>query len=163
MTRTSKQSLILTAIAFALSAGSATAVPRTASEYVVRNDSGGYVIDYAIDMLKMEKSQQPVKFAGRCDSACTIYLGLNTAQTCITSGAKFGFHLPFGSDRRGNLVAASFMMKKYPQWVHKWLEANGGLSSQLKVMPFAYASKFIKPCKDGSASVQQVSFQPSDR
>lgn len=163
MMRISKASLILTAIALSLSAGSATAVPRSASEYVVRNDPGGYVIDYAIDMLKMERARRPVKFAGRCDSACTIYLGLNTAQTCITSAAKFGFHLPFGSDRRGNLVAASFMMKKYPQWVHKWLEANGGLSSKLKVMPFTYASKYIKPCKNGSTSVLNASFQASDR
>ncbi|EKF59951.1 hypothetical protein QWE_07631 [Agrobacterium albertimagni AOL15] len=154
----SKFSLTLTAVALSLSAFNANAVPRTGNEHVIRYDRGGYVIDYAIDMLKMEKSRRLVKFAGRCDSACTIYLGLNKAQTCITTAAKFGFHLPFGSDRRGNQVAANFMMKKYPKWVHKWLEANGGLSSKLKVMPYSYASQYIKPCEGRTNMTQQASF-----
>jgi hypothetical protein len=145
----SKYSVISIAIALSMSVGTANAVPRTGSEHVIRYDRGGYVIDYAIDMLKMEKSRRPVKFAGRCDSACTIYLGLQKAQTCITPAAKFGFHLPFGSDRRGNKVAASFMMKKYPKWVHNWLKENGGLSAELKVMPYSYASQYIKPCGRG--------------
>lgn len=154
----SKISALLAAIAICLSSGSASAVPRTGNEHVIRYDRGGYVIDYAIDMLKMEKSRRLVKFAGRCDSACTIYLGLNKSQMCITSAAKFGFHLPFGSDRRGNQVAAKFMMKKYPQWVRQWLKANGGLGAELKVMPYSYASKHIETCGSGSSGAQQVRF-----
>jgi hypothetical protein len=127
------------------SAGDAAALSR-ASAFTIRNDHGGYVVDYAISMLKLQQSRRPVKFAGRCDSACTIYLGLSRAQTCITPSAKFGFHLPFGSSARGNRVAVRFLMKKYPRWVVEWLEANGGLSSRLKVMPYDYASRFIRSC-----------------
>ncbi|MFN3500998.1 MAG: hypothetical protein ACK4ZJ_01970 [Allorhizobium sp.] len=154
----SKIGVTLAAIALTLSAGNASAVPRTSNEHVIRHDRGGYVIDYAIDMLKMEKSRRLVKFAGRCDSACTIYLGLTSAQTCITPAAKFGFHLPFGSDYNGNKVAAKFMMQKYPQWVRQWLKANGGLSSKLKTMPYSYASQHIRPCAGGANTAQQVRY-----
>lgn len=119
--------------------------------YTVRNDRGGVVIDYAIKVAKLEQSRQRVKFAGRCDSACTLYLGLSGSQLCITPSARFGFHLPFGSSSRGNVVAANFLLKKYPRWVHSWLQANGGLNSSLKVMPYEYASRFIKPC-DGQTT-----------
>lgn len=130
----------------ALSAGSAGAITRS-NPFTIRNDHGGYVIDYAISMLKLERSRQPVQFAGRCDSACTMYLGLNQSQTCITPSVRFGFHLPFGSTTHGNRVAVSFLMKKYPRWVTDWLEANGGLSSRIKVMRYDYASKYVRSCK----------------
>ena len=39
----------------------------------------GYVIDYAIRKLKLEREGRPVKFDGRCDSACTLYLALDSA------------------------------------------------------------------------------------
>lgn len=129
------------------------AFPRDGRVYTIRNDRGGYVIDYAIRKLKLEQEGRPVKFDGRCDSACTLYLALDSAQTCMTPAARFGFHLPFGSTARGNKMAASFLLKNYPRWVHTWLKANGGLSSRVKIMPHGYASQYIKPCGRETASL----------
>ena len=87
-----------------------------------------------------------ISFPQRCDSACTIYLGLNQEQLCVTPAARFGFHLPFGSSSQGNRVAATYLLKKYPRWVLGWLRDNGGLNRNLKVMPYEYVSQHIRPC-----------------
>ena len=136
-------SLLLVGMPFV--SGDADALTRSDS-FVVRNDHGGYVVDYAISMVRLQQSHRPVVFSGRCDSACTIYLGLSASQVCLLPSARFGFHLPFGSSQRGNRGAAGFLMKKYPAWVRTWIRANGGLTSQLKVMNYEYARRFMKPC-----------------
>jgi hypothetical protein len=114
--------------------------------YTVRNDPGGYVIDYAIKLKQLEMSQHRVRFDGRCDSACTVFLSLPKSRICVTPGARFGFHLPYGSSPRGNQVAANYLLNSYPAWVRAWLNANGGLSHRLKVMRYEHASRFIEPC-----------------
>ncbi|MDO9414799.1 hypothetical protein [Pararhizobium sp.] len=137
------QSIVISTSVLAGSTSSAFALP---SVYTIRHDMGGHVIDYAIKMKRMEQDGRSVRFAGRCDSACTLFLGLPSAQTCITPAAKFGFHLPFGSSARGNKVAANFLIKTYPGWVRTWLRANGGLNNSLKTMTYQYASRFIDTC-----------------
>ena len=139
--------------ALATTAVTAGAVSEAPSFYTVRNDHGGVIVDYAIKAAQLEQTGQTVKFAGRCDSACTLYLGLSEAQLCVTPSARFGFHLPFGSSSQGNRTAASYLLKKYPDWVHGWLKANGGLNHSLKVMPYEYASQYIKPCDTQAASL----------
>jgi hypothetical protein len=132
--------------ALATTAVTAGAVSEAPVFYTVSNDHGGMIVDYAIKTAQLEQTGQTVKFSGRCDSACTLYLGLNEDQLCVTPSARFGFHLPFGSSSQGNRTAASYLLKKYPGWVHGWLRANGGLSRSLKVMPYEYVSQHIKPC-----------------
>src|SRR5918994_3365846 len=60
----------------------------------IGGDRGGYVVQYALRMLKLKQSGKPVQFAGKCQSACTIYLSLPRSQTCIAPGSSFGFHAP---------------------------------------------------------------------
>jgi hypothetical protein len=114
--------------------------------YTVSHDTGGYVIDYAIKMRKMERSGRAIRFSGRCDSACTLFLALPEKKACVSKGAAFGFHLPSGSSAGDNRIAANFMLKTYPAWVRNWLDANGGLTKQLKVMNFDYASRHLPEC-----------------
>ncbi|RST87665.1 hypothetical protein EJC49_04275 [Aquibium carbonis] len=114
--------------------------------YTVGHDTGGYVIDYALKMRKMERSGRAIRFSGRCDSACTLFLALPEAKACVSRGAAFGFHLPSGSSAGDNRLAANFMLKTYPAWVRRWLAQNGGLTSQLKVMHFDYASRYLPEC-----------------
>jgi hypothetical protein len=75
-----------------------------------------------------------------------MYLGLASSQTCISPGASFTFHSPFGASRRGNKVAQAFMMRNYPGWVKSWIRSKGGLSRGLKTMNYDYASRFIRSC-----------------
>ena len=112
----------------------------------IGNDRGGHVIKYALRMMKMRQSGANVKFNGRCDSACTLYLALPNSRTCATSNASFRFHLPSGTSQRGVQVARNYMMKNYPGWVRSWINQNGGLSNRLMTMNASYAQKFIGSC-----------------
>jgi hypothetical protein len=120
---------------------------REAMEIVtVRNDRGGYVVDYAMLILKLQENNTAVRFSGRCDSACTLYLALPQDQTCIAPGASFRFHSPRASTRQASRAAKTYMLKAYPEWVTAWIEARGGLSYKLKTMDYSYASKYLRPC-----------------
>ena len=112
----------------------------------IYRDSGGKVIKYALRAKKLAKAQTKVRFAGRCDSACTLYLSIPKRNLCIKPGATFGFHKAYGSTPRGNRTATAYLMKKYPTWVKKWIRDNGGLQSGIKRMDYAYASKYLPTC-----------------
>jgi len=112
----------------------------------IRGDRGGQVIQYALQMKRLERSGSKVRFAGRCDSACTLYLALPRSQTCVMSGATFGFHLPYGVSREGNRIAANYMMRNYPGWVKSWIRANGGLNGRIKTMSYSYARQYLPTC-----------------
>ncbi|WP_245489593.1 MULTISPECIES: hypothetical protein [unclassified Mesorhizobium] len=118
----------------------------TANVKTISGDRGGYVIDYAIRVLKMRRSGGFVRFSGACDSACTLYLSMPKSKVCITQGASFGFHLPYGAGAQGNQVAANFMMKNYPGWVRGWIASRGGLKSSITTMTYADASRFLPTC-----------------
>jgi hypothetical protein len=117
----------------------------------IGSDAGGVVIQYGLRMLRWRQSGTRVRFTGACRSACTLYLGLASGQTCISPGASFGFHSPFGATGRGNAIAQSFMMRNYPGWVRSWIRSQGGLTSGIKTMSYGYASRFMRPC--GSSAI----------
>lgn len=138
---------------------SAAAVPamaetsRPGKSITIRADAGGQVLDYALRIKRIEKNGNTVRFEGRCDSACTLHLALPSSQTCLMPGASFGFHMPYGSNRRGNTKAAIYMAKKYPEWVLSWLSAHGGLTGSMKRMPYSYASHYLPKCPTTTARV----------
>ena len=117
-----------------------------ANAVTIKRDRGGQVINYAIRMLKMKEAGKSVRFAGPCDSACTLYLALPRNKTCVSQGASFGFHLPYGASPSGNKTAAKYLLRSYPGWVRSWISANGGLGSGIKTMSYAYASQYLPTC-----------------
>jgi len=116
----------------------------------IRYDRGGYVVRYAMKMMKLKASGTNVRFAGRCDSACTLYLALPRSQTCVAPGASFRFHAPSAASTHAVKVAQSYMMKSYPGWVRSWIRSRGGLSRTLITMDYSYARSFIKTCESAS-------------
>ncbi len=118
----------------------------------ISNDRGGPVIKYALRVLKMKRAGTHVAITGRCASACTLHLSLPKNRMCISRGASFAFHLPYGASRNGNRTAASYLMRSYPQWVRRWIASQGGLSSRMMTMRFAHASRFIATCNPVTAS-----------
>jgi hypothetical protein len=112
----------------------------------ISNNSGGRILSYAIKVTELKRSGTLVRFSGRCDSACTLYLGLPTNQTCVSPGAYFRFHSPSAGSQRSARMAQVYMMGKYPGWVRNWIARNNGLSRQLITMDYGYASKFLKQC-----------------
>ena len=120
--------------------------PAASPAVTIANDPGGTIIDYAVRVKNRERTGTAVRFAGRCDSACTLHLGLPRSKTCIMPGASFGFHLPYGSSPRANREAAAYLMKSYPEWVRAWIRSKGGLGHQVKTMDYAYASTHLRAC-----------------
>lgn len=112
----------------------------------IGNDSGGYIIKYALRMMKIRQSGALVKFNGRCDSACTLFLAIPSSHSCTTNDASFRFHLPLGSSESGNKLARDYMLRNYPGWVRSWIRQKGGLSHKLITMNASYAQKFTGAC-----------------
>ena len=115
-------------------------------EIWISNNSGGNIAEFALRMSAINRSSTKVKFAGRCDSACTMYLGLPLHKICIAPGAYFRFHLPQARSVQTANLAKRFLYRKYPEWVRSWISSQGGLSSSLITMDYVYASRFIRPC-----------------
>ena len=113
----------------------------------IGNDKGGYVVDYALRTARWEAKRTQIRFAGKCKSACTLYLTLPEDQLCILPGASFAFHMPVSSRHRARAVAAEYLLNKYPSWVTAWLDAHGGLSPRELTMGYQYASQYLRPCK----------------
>lgn len=109
-------------------------------------DHGGRIVNYAIKISRIRREAGYVRFDGRCDSACTLYLGLSAAHTCVTPQAAFGFHLPFGVSQHAAATAARYMLGQYPGWVREWIAARGGLTHGLKTMPYSYARRHMPAC-----------------
>jgi hypothetical protein len=120
----------------------------------IANNRGGYVVDYARQVHEWRRIGTRVRFAGRCESACTLYLALPASQTCIARGASFSFHAPRGGTPNLNRVMAIYMTSSYPGWVQSWLKSRGGLSRRLVTMNYQYASRFMRPCATASASTE---------
>lgn len=118
------------------------------STKTIRYDQGGKIVRYALDVARTRRLGQTVRFSGRCDSACTLYLSLPENQICLMPGASFGFHAPYGSSTHQNEMARDYMMKKYPQWVRDWLAENGGLKANIRRIGHATARKHVRACKD---------------
>lgn len=111
------------------------------------NNSGGKIVLFALKVAEYRETGTLVKFTGRCDSACTLFLSLPKQQTCINPGAYFRFHAPSARSSRSERSAQAFLLTKYPDWVRSWIQERGGLSSQLFRMDYAYASRFIPSCE----------------
>jgi hypothetical protein len=137
--------LVCLALLTGSSVAAATAGPFSRStDITIRNDRGGLLVEYAVQRRAIERSGRRIRFAGKCLSACTIYLSVS--KSCISRGASFGFHLPYGSSKNGNVHASNFMVRSYPGWVRNWISANGGLRQRMKVMPYEYAARYIPAC-----------------
>lgn len=113
----------------------------------ISNNSGGMIVQFALKLAEYRDAGTLVKFSGRCDSACTLFLSLPKQQTCIKPGAYFRFHAPSARSSRSERSAQAFMMTKYPEWVRSWIQEKGGLSPRLFKMDYAYASRFIPSCE----------------
>jgi len=124
--------------------GSARQRARTSNSITIANDNGGQILGYVVKSRELRRSRKTIRFVGRCDSACTLYLG--NPNKCIAPGATFGFHAPYGTSAKANRRWKAHMNGAYPNWVRSWLGARGGLTDKLKVMPYHYARRYIRAC-----------------
>lgn len=114
----------------------------------VNGDNGGNIAQYLLRAEEYRAAQTQVSFAGRCDSACTLYLSLAPEQICIRRNAYFRFHAPIANSQRVQRMAIAVLMERYPDWVKDWILLHGGLNRHLMTMDYAYARQFVQPCTE---------------
>ena len=112
----------------------------------IANNSGGNIASFAVEAAGYRNAGTMVRFSGRCDSACTLFLGLPTIQTCVSQGAYFRFHSPSAGSARSEHIAQNYLMRKYPGWVRNWIAQHNGLSHQLITMDYSTASQHMQTC-----------------
>jgi hypothetical protein len=113
------RSLILRAL---VPAALATAAP--AKAYTVTNDPGGSVDLYAVAAAM---TAEPIRIIGRCESACTEYLGAR--HVCVSPNARFMFHAAHNLDGSRNEQGVLVMLASYPPSLREWLYQRGGLTA----------------------------------
>jgi hypothetical protein len=135
----------------AVSAPPSGNVVSAASVHMIANDRGGSIVGYAQEVRRLRGDNKLVVFNGQCASACTMFLALGRNRTCIAPGASFVFHRAYGASADMNAWGTNFMIRQYPEWVQDWVARNGGLTDRLLRMDYAYASRFMRPCRVPSA------------
>ncbi len=130
-------------VAEALPLGEFGDFPQTVS---IANNFGGNITTFAIEAADYRNAGTLLKFNGRCDSACTLFLGLPPNQICVNQGAYFRFHSPSAASARSEQIAQNYLMRKYPGWVRTWIAQHNGLSHQLITMDYSVASKHMQTC-----------------
>ena len=105
---------------------------------VITDDPGGEVAERALEVGRLLASGRPVVIAGRCASACTLYLALD--QICRTDRAVLQFHAP------SNPALVPAFLSIYPPGVRAWIAAHGGLGARVLTMPAAEVARYVKLC-----------------
>lgn len=114
------------------------------SDYVITNDRGGTVIEYALKAAEIERSGRRLVIKGRCASACTIYL--RYPKTCVTPSASLQFHAPYGASPHALRAAKAYLLKSYPAKVRAWIARQGGLTSRLLTLRGRELMARVKAC-----------------
>ncbi|WP_231725076.1 hypothetical protein [Thalassovita mediterranea] len=125
--------LMLCAISF-----SAAPIAPAHAQSVVRvsNDGGGSLPARLNELRQLRNSGQRVEIRrGYCNSACTLYLGLE--NTCVSPNARFGFHGPQIATRGLRMLPDDFekwsrtMAEHYPSQLKGWFLQTARHSEKL--------------------------------
>lgn len=111
----------------------------------VEADPGGSIAARAAQIEQIRRSGAQVRIVGRCNSACTMYLGLPRSQVCVAPGARLGFHSAYywPSQRFPAPEATAQMMGYYPDFVRARLQP---LTSKMQYMTGASLLPFMRRC-----------------
>ena len=109
---------------------------------VVVDDAGGGIAERAVELQRLRASGRPVVIAGRCASACTLYLSLH--RTCITSRAVLMFHGP------SDPGLSPIFLGLYPPGIRRWIAARGGLGARVLTMSATEAARHVPVCPSRS-------------
>ena len=96
--------------------------PAHASIIHIRNDMGGSVERRMAELDRLRYRGDQVRIVGTCISSCTLYLGL--PNTCVSPGARLGFHGPRGRafpiTRQEFDRVSMLMARQYPPQIRAW-------------------------------------------
>jgi len=90
--------------------------------------NGGRFAVYDPIVAAHNKSGEPFRIEGHCQSACTLFLGIR--NVCVARSAQLLFHA--GNDRSGKISATStqHMLNAYKPKLRQYLVAGGYTQTQ---------------------------------
>ncbi|MVO18575.1 hypothetical protein [Parasedimentitalea huanghaiensis] len=102
----------------------------------ISNDGGGSIAARVSEIESIRSRGQKVEIrVGYCNSACTLYLGL--PNTCVSPGARFGFHGPQIATKGLTMLPSQFekwsqvMANHYPRPLRNWFMNSARHSTDL--------------------------------
>jgi hypothetical protein len=113
---------------------------------VIWGDHGGYVDEYAEREIAWRHAGVKIVIAGRCASACTLYLHSPTA--CVLPTAEFMFHVAYAGVPlpggvlgmgRSDSYGTKFLYDAYPAGVRAFIDTHGGMRREPLQMTYAEA------------------------
>jgi len=134
----------LRVLIFILSIGSMTAFAAAlarAETMDVYDNHGGSVVAYDQQWAGIAARGTSVRVVGPCKSACTVLLGhIPRNHICVTPQASFGFHLAKKPH------ATVLIWSLYPADIKGWINAHGGLQTDLSWMRAPDTYRYFKKC-----------------
>jgi hypothetical protein len=117
------------------------AAPALAETIDVYDNHGGSVVQYNARWAGLAARGVDVRIVGPCQSACTILLGhIPRSKICVTSAARFGFHLARRQD------ATQMLWSAYQADIRAWIDAHGGLKKDFVWMGAPDIYRYFKRC-----------------
>lgn len=121
-----------------------TALPSFANAaqiITITNNNGGLIDEFILQRERWRQQKVEVRIAGRCASACTMYLQL--PKFCVYRGAELWFHQPTPNYP----LARWALMNSYPKAVQTWIFANGGLTADWIILKGEELHRLVPSCK----------------
>ena len=118
----------------------------------IENDRGGQIGAYLKKFEKIKDSDEKVVIDGDCLSACTLILGLVSAdRICVTPRARLGFHTAWKAGFIGiqveNTAGTQILWNMYPSRIREWIAQSGGLSDRTLYLSGAELMELYPQCR----------------
>lgn len=112
----------------------------------ITDDRGGLVFAYQLKWEQLQTQKVNVRIAGRCLSACTIFLGyIPRRDICVMPNAALGFHL-------ATLPSVTKqLLDEYPEDIRAWIDQHGGLTFQVIWMQAPEIFHYFRKCDQVTA------------
>jgi len=117
------------------------AAPVMAETIEVYDNHGGSAAQNNARWAGLAARGVDVRIVGPCQSACTILLGhIPRDKICVTSAARFGFHLARRQD------ATQMLWSGYQADIRAWINAHGGLQKDFAWMRAPDTYRYFRRC-----------------
>ncbi len=105
--------------------------------YTIKEDTGGVVSDFEINIKFLETKNIQIKLDGVCASSCTLLLSHPKIDMCVTYKAVMQIHEPFLMGESGDVVYSingivngitlwqTVFWNDYPEWVKEYINERG--------------------------------------
>jgi len=94
--------------------------------------AGGYFTRYDPVVARFNRSGELFRIEGRCQSACTLFLGIR--NVCVERSASLGFHGGRGGKGEISISSTRHMRAAYNERLRRYLDEHHGMEKRQYLM-----------------------------